>query len=629
MSAIDLESAPASKRTTWLDTIRSLTWLPYLIAIAAGIFYLVQSLGYAHSLESVLDEGAYLYKGYAFVAGQYRIYQDYGFWSNHMPLAFYIPGSVQAIFGPGLRTGRYFAVFAGMLMLLGLWVVTRRLSGPWWAALVLAGTALNPAIVKMYSTAISQVLIAGMLVWALALTLGEKRPLWQLMLGSILAACIWLTRINLFPFLPLLIAYIFWQHGLKNALFSLAAATAALLAGHIPFWPGILRIYAYWIPEQLAPFLAVWRPPDARLYWDPEIDLPTRINSFFRTFRYHFLALTGLVGAWIFWPRKQDWRDKAQFRIGVFLSVLFVVLFALHFWATMSKNYCAFCLEGYTAFFASLGWILLALTFASWSRDIALWRQALAAGYILIVTVGIGFSTFEDLGRSLLDVDFPWLGLPSIGVLLENKYGILPRQGQYLVPSAVGALAGMAALVLAGVILGLFALMRNRRLGNRKFAWIAMTLILAAGILLTPTVVLGRGYTTYDCGGDVIASYEQAGNHLAKLIPPGSQVYWKGGLSVVPLLYVPGIQIYPSQVNGDYSYRLDGDADALEKYGYWNPELADRWLDEADYVLIEERYYRKWFKDWVDPDRFVELEPSADKAACKGNSGIRIFQRLR
>lgn len=625
MTAIDLETVPVQKRPLWLENIRSLTWLPYVLALAAGIFYLAQSWGYAHSLESVLDEGAYLYKGYAFLTGQYRIYQDYGFWSNHMPLAFYIPGNVQAIFGPGLRTGRYFAVFTGILMLLGLWIVTRRLSGPWWAALVLAGTALNPAIVKMYSTAISQVLIACMLVWALALTLGEKRPLWQLLLGSILTAAIWMTRINLFPFLPLLIVYIFWQHGRKAGLAALLAAAVALFLMHIPFWPGILRIYAYWIPERLAPFLSAWRPPEATPYWDPEIDLPTRINSFFRTFRYHFLALTSLAAAWIFWPRKLEWRSTAQYRIAVFLSALFIALFALHFWATTSKNYCAFCLEGYTAFFASLGWILLALTFASWSRDIAWWRQALAAGYILIVSIGIGFSTFEDLGRTLLELDFPWLGLPSIAVLLENKYGIMPRQGQYLVAAGAGAATGVVILGIAGII----ALLWRRQNGKSQFARLAIVSTLAAGVLLTPTIVLGRGFTTYDCWGDVIASYEAAGLHLAKLIPPGSRVYWKGGLSVAPLLYVPGIRIYPSQVNGDYSYRLDGDPQALEKYGYWNQNLAEGWLDETDFVLIEERYYRKWFKDWVDQDRFVELEPTTQKAACKENSAIRIFQRVR
>ena len=42
-------------------------------------------------------------------------------------------------------------------------------------------------MLKTYSTAVTQGLIAAMLVWMLVLTLGEKRPLWQIILGSLLA----------------------------------------------------------------------------------------------------------------------------------------------------------------------------------------------------------------------------------------------------------------------------------------------------------------------------------------------------------------------------------------------------------------------------------------------------------
>ena len=82
-----------------------------------------------HTQESVLDEGAYLYKGFLFVSGQYRIYQDYGPWGNHMPLSFYIPGVVQTLFGPSLAVGRYFAWLLGALTLLGLWVLAWEASG--------------------------------------------------------------------------------------------------------------------------------------------------------------------------------------------------------------------------------------------------------------------------------------------------------------------------------------------------------------------------------------------------------------------------------------------------------------------------------------------------------------------
>jgi len=87
-----------------------------------------------------------------------------------------------------------------------------------------------------------------------------------------------------------------------------------------------------------------------------------------------------------------------------------------------------------------------------------------------------------------------------------------------------------------------------------SYSYWALVIFLLAGTLLTPSVVLGGGYNTYDCGGDVIASYEAAGAHLAQNIPPGSSVYWKGSLSTVPLLYVPGIRIFPAQINDGYSF---------------------------------------------------------------------------
>jgi hypothetical protein len=620
MSAVLSNSTP-----DWITRLRSMTWLAYLLAGAAVLLYLVQSIVYTHTLDSVLDEGAYLYKGYAFVTGQYDLYQDGGFWSNHMPLSFYIPGVVQQIFGAGIRTGRYFSVGVGLLMLLGFWLVTRRMGGPWWGAIVLLGIAINPAIVKMYSVAITQVMIACMLAWVLVLTLGGDRPRWQLVLGAILAGVMWMTRINLAPVLPILLVYIFWQYGRQAGIYASLAGGLTVLFLHAPFWPGILRMYAYWLPDQLTPFLEAWRRPNATPYWDPEVEFPTRVNSLFRTVRFHLLALLGVASTWIFWPRRSAWPSSARFRTAVFLSVLFLALWGLHFYATMGKNYCAFCLEGYSAFFASLGWVLLVLTFASWPPTASIWRQLIAVIFVLVTAVGIGYSTSELFGRQMLEIPLPF-GLTSVGVVLQNKFGILPRSGIYLLPTLAGLAAGIAIVLAAGLLVLVYLRQPERA---RSLGLWAILLMFGAGLLLTPTRVLGGGYNTFDCTGNTIASYEAAGVHLASIIPSGSQVYWKGGLSVVPLLYVPGIRIYPSQVNGDYSLQLDGDPEDLVKYGYWNPELADRWLNEADYVLIEGRYYRDWFRDTVDQSRFEELEPTPRQAPCRDNSQIRIFRRLR
>jgi hypothetical protein len=87
----------------------------------------------------------------------------------------------------------------------------------------------------MYSVAVPQVLIACMLVWILVLVLGDGRPLWQIVLGSLLAGLMLMTRINMLPVLPLLLLYIFWQHGVKAGILSTICYTGtfALLARHI------------------------------------------------------------------------------------------------------------------------------------------------------------------------------------------------------------------------------------------------------------------------------------------------------------------------------------------------------------------------------------------------------------
>ena len=54
---------------------RNLIYDPRVIAgvtILGGMVYLVQSWVYAHTQFSLLDEGAYLYKGYLFATGKYH-----------------------------------------------------------------------------------------------------------------------------------------------------------------------------------------------------------------------------------------------------------------------------------------------------------------------------------------------------------------------------------------------------------------------------------------------------------------------------------------------------------------------------------------------------------------------------
>ena len=81
-----------------------------IAALLGGILALIQLYVYSRTQVSVLDEGAYLYKGFLFLRGDYSLYQDFGPWSNHMPLSFLVPGFVQYTLGPGIAVGPSFVV---------------------------------------------------------------------------------------------------------------------------------------------------------------------------------------------------------------------------------------------------------------------------------------------------------------------------------------------------------------------------------------------------------------------------------------------------------------------------------------------------------------------------------------
>ena len=340
---------------------------PGLLALLGGAVFLFQLWTYAHTQTSVLDEGLYLYKGLLFASGEYRPFQDYGPLTNHMALAFLIPGYIQHWFGAGLRTGRYFAILVSMVMLLGVWLASRRLGGRWLACAAVWALALNPALAKLSSMAISEGIIACMMVWIIVLAVGEKRPLWQVTLGGGLAGVLVMTRINLLPTLPFVLLYIFWQHGKRAAIYASILGGGVFILLHALYWPNVLRMWAYWLPSQLTPFLSAFHTPEgAAPFWDPHPPLISRLMSLLQSLRMHFLSWLGLLAGWLLWPRKGDWKSPAHHRAAWLLSALFVSNAAMHAWASLGKDYCVSCFPLYTAFFSTTGLLLLVTVLPSW-----------------------------------------------------------------------------------------------------------------------------------------------------------------------------------------------------------------------------------------------------------------------
>src|SRR5258706_877896 len=598
-------------------------WTASAIALLGLIAYTIQAVIFAHTTVSNLDEGAYRLKGILFASGKYHPF-DPGISTNKAPLAFLIPGYIQLLFGAGLRTGRYLAVFFGTMAVVGTWVAAHRLSGKWLAAGAVWILALSPAVIKFYSGGATQSTIAFLLAWSLVFSLGEKRPLWQLALSGFLAGVMMLVRQNMMPVLPLLVIYAFWEHR-SRAIWLLFAGVAVVLAIHILYWPNILQIWT-WIPLISFPAGSEYAGGGTRS-WTPDIGLSSRLLSIFQAFRIHFAVLAGGIVCMILWPKISDWKSRADYRVGLFLLVLFLSLVYMHSVAAIGRDYCVYCFAPYVAFFNIAGILLLILIVKSWNWRPSVLMNILIVVFFLIVLTGMSYSAFEDIGPWILNLPAPRMrdltvlpGFVTWWEILSNRYHLNYNLARKYASAIFGLLIGGFISLLVYIVWR--RIWRNSSL--LSFGAIYASAILVLGIILSP--ILNGRFGFHDCRMDVISANEQIGTYLRSLIPTDNLVYWDGGLSVAPLLYLPDAKIIPAQINAGYTYYGGGDTTELYKFGLWNQEMDNEWKATAKFFIIEESRYASW-QAFLTPNLFDEYGRSPVGTSCQEESRLRIFRR--
>jgi hypothetical protein len=616
------------------SSVKRKVWRPWLsLALLGAVAYLIHALNLARYTTSFLDEGLYTYKGFLFATGRYQFFQQYGLWTNQMPLSFLIPGYVQKWFGPGLAVARYFMIFLALLTLIGLWVLANRWAGKWWAVAVIWAMALNPAEVKILTLGISQGLIACMLTWVLVLTVGLRRPLWQTMLGGALAGSLILTRINLAFVLPLLLVYIFWQHGKKAGLLASFTGLAVVAIGHALFWPDILSLWTQWIPQSLTPFLDPWRwnaqpglSTGEVIYSGEVSNFFTRFLYFWMTIRLHFLALFGVMTTLLLWPWRRRKSITGRMRAIIFLLVLFGIMFVAHMGVAFFKEYCVSCILLYVVYFDFIGLLILAMSWRLLVKNLSIRRLIVIIAFLAVTILCVGFSAYNDISAEFVKNTLDQLRENYIWAAMQNVTHIPPqplfRWSVSILASSLVLLTFLAALK---IIWNKIPFSRN----GRQIGIIAINILLVAGLILSPTPVLGQGNNFFSCGNyNVLESYQAVGEQLREVIPPGAKIYWSGRIPAI-FLYLPDVVVYPPQLNNIHNYRQGGDPDLLLRYGRWNDILAHQWIKEADFILLQAGEASKWELDLMKTDKYTKILSTRKAERCRWQSVIEVYQPVR
>lgn len=573
------------------------SYLSYLMAFLGCLVFVLQLYRFAHTQTSFVDEGMYTYLGYKFVTGGIS-YNELGLWNYYAPLSYFIPGVIQYWLGPGLRVARYFSILLGILTIIPLWLTVRRLRGNWWAALLVWVIALMPIQTRVLSVALSQSIVNCFLGWSLFFILGENRNIWQTISGAFLAGVIIMTRQNMLPLLPLLILYIFWQHGKRAGFFSLFASLVPIIVIQSIFWPNILRMWSfYWLPAQWFPFLSKYGTPANSYAIGGTVDITilSRIIAFFWGFRAYYIPLGGAVASFLLWPKKRNWESEKDFRMSVFLGILFLMLQVVHLWASViGTSNCVFCYIPYNAFYSNIALLFIIVSYPSWVKKSSAFRTGIIVLSILIIAFGLGLATFEQFGDFLLNISIPRFiqffksGLLQNGYplwdILENRFNLEYASARLILPPVVSLIFSVVLIIL--IYLAKKFLAKRKILFNYTLGPVLAIVFLLIGLGLSP--LMGTAYRENgDCENNVLQNYENIGVLLNELIPGGSNIYWNVD-SAVPLLYLNNISMHPSQTYGIYTFRSGGDSREVEESGYWNDLLASQWLEDADYLIIQE-----------------------------------------
>lgn len=625
------------------DYLRSKRHLPYIVAFLGLITYTILAVHLIHHIQPVMDEASYLLKGRWFLEGTYTPFQDYGPITNKPPLSFFILGIPQILFGAGLRSGRYFALFLSILLLVGQWLTVKRNVGDWWAAASILLYCISPAWIIYYSRALTQVISALLVIWSLHFILGRERKSWEILIGASLAAITVMVRQNMLPFYALIIIFLLISKGIKKVLFPIVFSILIFIALNAIYWPEIyVMIWQPFIPE----FLDRWvyslfnitnttggygQVVRAQEYiWINELAVVfDGIRYFFIPFFTSFITLFYIKPYEIFNTLKK----KEEENFFIFLSSTFILLTIIHIIGVIRISNALYSYPAYISFYLPIGVVNFALIGRKIIREKGNYNIFLLITFLVVLFSGIGLSLYPYISDAIMQLKVPsfsqrkLFGDYALWDVLLHRFNIQLSVQQFLLPTVAGFFTAIIVILVLFTIHKSIYLISKNKMVFHNFLLVG---VLITGIISSPLPIFAGKGSIQTCNEvDVILHYEKIGTYLDSVILSDSKIYWEG-FAPIPLLYISDPNIHPALLNAPFNYFIGGDAQFLEKWGYWNDELAKKWIKEADFVLLSSQVFneRQMESDLNNNYEYKKWKYPESINPCNPNTTLYIFEKI-
>ncbi|MCE5207712.1 MAG: hypothetical protein LLG42_05300 [Chloroflexi bacterium] len=613
------------------------------ISLIALVIFVVRGLYYVDHQIDNMDEGTYLLKGKYYLEGTYQPYEDGGPITNKGVFSFWILGLSQLI-TPGLRSGRLFALFLSLAMLVGLWLLIRRLSNQTWAAGILLLFSLNGFWVSMYSRALTQSVCAALITFSLLLITQKSAKIWQLSLGMALAAVTALTRQNLIPYFVLAIVYVIWQFGIRKAWIPVTTGIAFFLLFNIIYWPDMYEMmWRPYVGIMMRSFQSLVNGASSTASVVAQSDIGSNVIDHDYKITQELWVVFNTVSVYIvpglfslFFLITANWSrvvKSEKFKTFIFILTSFLVLSIIHLMAVFQNNNILYSLPIYPGFFLPLGLIIIPCCY-EWMGEKGNFVKAAALILSIIVScTGIGLYQHRTFSNRVMFLEVPRVrsmqilpGTTELWRSLENKFHWGYKNLEFITAAAYGLAIGIVFVLLCVVIWHVI----RRRKPNLSFTRLITLCSLGAAILFSPTNYLAGLPSTTICEESVIDRLEEVGGELSSSIQPGSLIYWEYHSPVV-LLYLDDIRLFPAQLNNYFYKREGGDEEALLEMNFWNDEIAEKWLLEADYVLLSEEAANNWepLMNTKYPARFDKIDITENLTPDVDRSFLHVYKTIK